>query len=36
MLHLIINPTAGKGYPLTLLSQLRAELEKRGVEYAIR
>ena len=36
MLHLIINPTAGKGYPLTLLSQIRAELEKRGVEYAIR
>lgn len=35
MLHVIINPTAGKGYPLTLLAQIRAELDRRGVEYAV-
>ena len=36
MLHVIINPTAGKGYPLTLLDRIRAELDGRGVAYEIK
>lgn len=36
MLHVIINPIAGKGHALDILDQIRSELDRRGLAYAVK